>query len=207
MIKKSVRKFDTLRKRNEGFKDTDRLSPSEVVAVCSQWSRSAGDSFKYDGGEFISFDVTPRDSYFGMHISIERATGEVDCLFLNMSNDDMADTASQFLDDVKSKSDCDEVWYDLTLSVGEDLNNEAEYCSGIEHLSGRVTRRDVEAFLDKCLDKAQRAETGLEAEFQALCEAKLDEDNQMEESLVRRVRALEKAIKAEACKSKKRIKK
>ena len=148
--------------KNEKFKPTDNLSPSEVAAVVSDWTRrSFTDSWKTELADGEDFQGEIKDTLAPMQIWVDKKERFIQICYLSLDKADIDELVQIGLD---SRLEADEAFIeDVCTAMRESFDN--DHAVNYKELSMPVTQIELEEALDECESKALASYNRLESAF------------------------------------------
>lgn len=157
--------------KNEKFKPTDNLSPSEVAAVVSDWTRrSFADSWKTELANGEDFQGEIKDTLAPMQIWVDKKERFIQICYLSLDKADIDELVQIGLD---SRLEADEAFIeDVCTAMRESFD--IDHAVNYKELSMPVTQIELEEALDECESKALASYNRLESAFYNAVEGKLE---------------------------------
>ena len=148
--------------KNEKFKPTDNLSPSEVAAVVSDWTRrSFTDSWKTELNDGEEFSGEIKDTLAPMQIWINKKEKYIQIYYLSLDKADIDELVQIGLD---SSLSADEAFIEeVCTAMRESFDN--DHAMNYKEMSMPVTQIELEEALDECESKAIASYNRLESAF------------------------------------------
>lgn len=145
LVKKTIKR--------EGFKPTDNLSPSEMAAVVSQWTRDNwSDSFKDDLPKAESFRGFIKDTECPMDVYVDKETGIVYVDYLTLDNSDLEEYEKWMNSSDLSSLEPDDIWGEVMNQISEDFVD--GNISATKTIRPPVSRIQLENELGGCKHKS-----------------------------------------------------